>query len=62
MNYKGNLIRNMSTQKNVDFDQFFVFMSDFIEKKKSKYHNLDFETEEKEATCNICISYEDNVR
>ena len=36
-------------------------MADFVENKKLKYNNLDFETEEKEATCNICISYEDNV-
>lgn len=56
----SELIRKLYRTDKLDFDEFYDYVGDFIVNKKIKYNNnLDFETEEKEATCNICISYED---
>lgn len=56
----SELTRKLYNTDRLNFDEFYDYMGDFIVKKKIKYNNnLDFETEEKEATCNICISYTD---
>ena len=35
-------------------------MEEFISKKKNKFGDIDMETDDQEATCNLCISYSGN--
>lgn len=36
-------------------------MADFVEEKKEKFGGMDFETQEQEASCNLCINYQNRV-
>ena len=36
-------------------------MADFIEEKKEKFGGMDFETQEQEASCKFCMSYQNMV-
>jgi hypothetical protein len=58
--WKSYLNRNLQGRKQIDFNQYFFYMEEFLTKKKNKFPEMELETDDQEATCNFCISYDDH--
>lgn len=50
-----------SSNDEIDFKEYFECMEVFIREKKNKFGDIDMETDDQEATCNLCVSYSDPV-
>lgn len=45
----------MSRHEEINFDQYFVYIEEFLTNKKRKYGNIEIETVDQGATCNLCF-------
>lgn len=54
------LKKNLQSRNEIDFNQYFLYMEQFITQKKNKFGDMEIETDDQEATCNLCVSYDDH--
>lgn len=56
-----NLKHHLQSSNEINFNQYFFYMEEFMTRKKNKFgDDMDFETDDQEATCNLCVSFDDH--